>query len=116
MFIGSGNLIFPPSLGQLVGKDFLLAMLGFNLSGFGLVLLSVLATAKAGGKIQDLTNTISKRFGLIFGLLVLLCIGPGLLLPRTAATTYEIIRDGLGVPVNQILVLIVFFMISFSFR
>ena len=49
MFFGAGNLMFPPTLGALVGSDYLVSMLGFVLTAVGLVMLGVVATTKAGG-------------------------------------------------------------------
>lgn len=115
MFFGASYLIFPPTLGQLSGSHYLLAMLGFNLTGIGLVMLAVLATAKAGGRIEDLSRTIGKGFGYVFGTLVLLSIGPGLTLPRTIATTYEMIIEGLSPDINKTILLFVFFMIVLLF-
>lgn len=115
MFFGAGNLIFPPTLGQLAGQQFVWAMLGFNLTGVGLVMLAVFATAKAGGRIEDLSKTIGKPFGLLFGTLVLLSIGPGLALPRTAATTFEVIEVGISSSANNALILLGFFIVVLLF-
>lgn len=49
MFFGSGNLIFPPYLGRMVGDQYWIGLIGFMIMGVGLPLLGVMATAKVGG-------------------------------------------------------------------
>lgn len=39
LFLGAGNIIFPPFLGQMAGDQILPAILGFLLTGVGLPLL-----------------------------------------------------------------------------
>ena len=43
MFFGAGNLIFPASMGQMAGENFLQAAAGFLITGVGLPLLGVAA-------------------------------------------------------------------------
>ena len=43
MFFGAGNLIFPASMGQMAGRNVLLACAGLLISGVGLPLLGVAA-------------------------------------------------------------------------
>lgn len=90
MFFGAGNLIFPPLLGLQAGNSVLMAAIGFLLTGVGVPLLGVIATAKAGGRVENLADPISKWFSRLLGIAIILCIGPLFAIPRTAATTYEI--------------------------
>ncbi|MDY3947569.1 MAG: branched-chain amino acid transport system II carrier protein [Ezakiella sp.] len=90
MFLGAGNLIFPPHIGINAGNMFMTAMLGFLFTGIAMPMLGVVASAKTGGDMLDFSQIVSKKFGLIFTSLVLICIGPLLAIPRTGATTYEI--------------------------
>ena len=43
MFFGAGNLIFPVHLGQLAGRQFLPATIGFILTAVGIPILGVAA-------------------------------------------------------------------------
>ena len=43
MFFGAGNLIFPAFLGNMMGDQFLSALIGFLLTGVGLHLLGIMA-------------------------------------------------------------------------
>jgi len=40
IFFGAGNLIFPPTLGAMSGKNFWPAISGFVLSGVGIAILT----------------------------------------------------------------------------
>lgn len=88
MFFGAGNLIFPPSLGIEMGKDWLLAGIGFLLTGVGLPLLGVLAFTKVG-RLEDFSVKISSRFNTLYCTALVLVIGPLFAIPRTGATTFE---------------------------
>lgn len=88
MFFGAGNLIFPPFLGAQAGTNTWSAMAGFALSAVGLPVLGVVAVAKSGG-LPALAGRVGKRFAFLFTLLIYLSIGPGLAIPRTASTSFE---------------------------
>jgi len=90
LFLGAGNIIFPPLLGQQAGDEILPAIIGFLITGVGLPLLGIIAVAKNGGDLQIVANRIHPIFSIIFTSVVYLSIGPLFAIPRTAAVTYEI--------------------------
>lgn len=90
MFLGAANIIFPPYLGARSGSSWLIACLGFTLTGTGLPLLGILATAVAGGRADDMPGRVSPAFSRFFISLLILFIGPLFCIPRTAATTVEL--------------------------
>ncbi|KOP77767.1 branched-chain amino acid transporter [Lysinibacillus sp. FJAT-14745] len=90
LFLGAGNIIFPPLLGQQAGEHITTAMIGFLITGVGLPLLAIVAIAKAGGDLQLLANRVSPTFGVIFTSIVYLAIGPFFAVPRTGSVSYEI--------------------------
>lgn len=90
LFLGAGNLIFPPYLGQLAGEQLLPAIIGFLLTGVGLPLLGILAIAKAGGDLQSIAGRVHPVFGIVFTMIVYLAIGPFFGIPRTATVAFEI--------------------------
>lgn len=115
MFVGAGNLIFPPELGQMAGSNHLLAFIAFALSAVGLVLMAVISTIRAGGTIDSVAKTLGPVLSMIFGGLIIVCIGPGLATPRTAATTYEVIQGAGFQNLHAWPVSIVFFLLSLVF-
>ncbi|HHU95398.1 MAG TPA: branched-chain amino acid transport system II carrier protein [Alcaligenaceae bacterium] len=90
LFLGAGNIIFPPLVGQLAGNTSWSAALGFLLTGVGLPLLTVVALARIGGGLNAVTQPIGKIAGTIFGTLIYLTIGPLFATPRTATVSYSI--------------------------
>ncbi|WP_308217703.1 branched-chain amino acid transport system II carrier protein [Paenalcaligenes niemegkensis] len=80
LFLGAGNIIFPPMVGQLSGNQLWYSAVGFLLTGVGLPLLTVVALARVGGGMPALTTPLGKGAGTLLGVLVYLCIGP--FLPR----------------------------------
>lgn len=90
LFLGAGNIIFPPLLGQQSGENMIPAMVGFLITGVGLPLLAIVAVAKAGGDLQLLANRVGPIFGLVFTSVVYLAIGPFFAVPRTGTVSYEI--------------------------
>lgn len=90
LFLGAGNIIFPPLLGQLSGHEIIPAMIGFLITGVGLPLVGIIAVAKNGGDLQVVANRIHPMFSVIFTSVIYLSIGPLFAIPRTGAVTYEI--------------------------
>lgn len=76
LFLGAGNIIFPPSAGMAAGEHVWSAAFGFLLTGVGLPLLTVVALARVGGGIGRLTQPIGRRAGVAFAIAVYLAIGP----------------------------------------
>lgn len=115
MFFGAGNLLFAPALGEAMGKEFFPAMIGFITAGVGLVMMGAIASMKAGGSILEATSIVNPTFGRIFSTIIVLAIGPGLAIPRTAATTYEVISKGLMPNLSPILASSIFFILVLLF-
>ncbi|WPK12433.1 branched-chain amino acid transport system II carrier protein [Lysinibacillus louembei] len=90
LFLGAGNIIFPPLLGQQAGEHIIIAMIGFLITGVGLPLIGVITVAKSGGDLHELSSKVNPLFGLIFTSIIYLSIGPFFAIPRTAAVSYEI--------------------------
>lgn len=90
LFLGAGNLIFPPAMGQAAGENVWVSTLGFLITGVGLPLLAIIAIARAGGNLQSLSNRVHPLFGVIFTLTMYLAIGPFFGIPRTGTVAYEI--------------------------
>lgn len=115
MFFGSGNLIFPPSLGRVVGDQYWIGLIGFMIMGVGLPLLGVMAAAKVGGDFRIVGNHVSPLFSTILITALMLTIGPLFAIPRTAATTFEIgIKPFFG-NINPIVIIGVYFLINTLF-
>ncbi|MDA7085702.1 branched-chain amino acid transport system II carrier protein [Pseudomonas sp. SA3-5] len=89
LFLGAGNIIFPPSAGMAAGGNIGLAALGFLLTGVGLPLLTIVALARVGGGMALLTAPLGKRAGVLFAVAVYLAIGPLFATPRTAVVSFE---------------------------
>ncbi len=89
MFFGAGNLIFPTFLGLESGKSWIIALFGFVLADVGLAILSIIAAAKCNGDVSKIFGKVGKKLSVILGGTIMICLGPLLAIPRTAATTYE---------------------------
>ncbi len=111
MFFGAGNLIFPPYIGLTSGSSWLISFLGFILGDVGIIFLSIIAVSKAGS-LQGVIGRAGKKFGITLELLMMLCLGPILVIPRTAATTFEMSILPLFNNVNPYIFSIVFFSIT----
>jgi LIVCS family branched-chain amino acid:cation transporter len=90
MFFGAGNLLLPPFIGIQIGDHVWITILAFGLSGILLPFLGILAVVNAGEKFEDLAGNIHPLLSPILGTIIMLCIGPLIAIPRTAATTYEV--------------------------
>ena len=89
LFLGAGNIIFPPSAGMAAGQSIWPAAAGFLLTGVGLPLLTVVALARVGGGIAGLTAPLGTIAGTLLAVAVYLAIGPLFATPRTAVVSFE---------------------------
>ena len=90
MFFGAGNLLLPPFIGMQIGDHVWITILAFGLTGILLPFLGILSIVKSGNSLQDLGNRIHPHLAPILGFIIMLCIGPLIAIPRTAATTFEV--------------------------
>lgn len=88
MFFGAGNVIFPPYLGLESGRQWLLGFFCYYAADIGLALLAIFSILRQGG-VQGLTGRLGKVPSAVLMSAVVLCIGPMLAIPRTAASTFE---------------------------
>ena len=89
LFLGAGNIIFPPSAGMAAGQSIWPAATGFLLTGVGLPLLTVVALARVGGGMDRLTAPLGRIAGTLLAVAVYLAIGPLFATPRTAVVSFE---------------------------
>ncbi len=89
LFLGAGNIIFPPMVGLASGPNLWWAALGFLLTGVGLPVLAIVTLARVGGGLDMLTSPIGRVAGTAFGVAVYLTIGPLFATPRTATVSFE---------------------------
>lgn len=113
MFFGAGNLIFPPFLGVISGESWLTGFGGFLLADVGLALLAVAAAAKCNGEVSRVLGRAGKNLAIVLGSAIMICLGPLLAIPRTAATTFEMGISPLASGFNPILFSVLFFAITF---
>ena len=120
LFFGAGNLIFPLHLGQLAGGHWVLATVGFLLTGVLLPLLSVMAIAvtRAEG-VFDVGRPLGVGFALVFMVLIHATIGPLFGTPRTASVSFTVgVAPFVPKADHQVALLVfsaVFFALAFAF-
>lgn len=90
LFVGAGNIIFPPLIGLQAGTSVWFAAMGFLLTGVGLPVITAIAMAKAGGSLSAITRPTGRICGMALTLACYLCIGPIFAIPRTATVSYEL--------------------------
>lgn len=88
MFFGAGNLIFPTFLGYSAGTHTFLSLAGFIVTAVGLPVMVVMAIA-VHGTAENLNQKVHPHFAVLFPVVIYLCIGPGLAIPRAATIAYE---------------------------
>ncbi len=91
LFFGAGNLIFPVQLGQLAGRNTLQATIGFLITGVGLPMLGVIASAMSQSQsLYHMAKPINKGYAIFFTCALYLTIGPLFAIPRTATVAFEV--------------------------
>ncbi len=90
LFVGAGNIIFPPMVGIQSGEHVWIAALGFLLTAVGLPVITVIALARVGGGVDALSTPIGKAAGLVLATVCYLAVGPLFATPRTATVSFEV--------------------------
>lgn len=90
MFLGAGNIIFAPMVGQAAGNSMWEPMSGFLITGVGLVLLAIVALTSVRGDVFRLASRVSPRFAALFCFLLFLALGPLYVIPRTTSVVHEV--------------------------
>ncbi len=108
MFFGAGNVIFPPYLGFQSGTAWLSGFLSYYIADIGLALLALFALLRHNG-IEEVLAPIGQKAGNLLLHTIVLCIGPMVAIPRTAATTLELSIDPFLANVNPWLFSFLFF-------
>lgn len=89
LFVGAGNIIFPPMVGLQAGEHVWTAAFGFLITAVGLPVLTVVALAKVGGGVDTLSTPIGKIAGVLLAVVCYLTVGPLFATPRTATVSFE---------------------------
>ncbi|WP_394148479.1 branched-chain amino acid transport system II carrier protein [Shewanella atlantica] len=118
-FLGAGNLIFPPLAGFLAGENMTLAMIGFLITAVTLPLITLIAVAKANGKVMGLLPAFAAT---AFAVAIYIVIGPAFAAPRAGLVAYEMgfkpfledssatfMVSGLALNVSQLIYSVIFF-------
>lgn len=110
MFFGAGNTVFPPYIGMESGSSWFTGFLMFFIGDCGLALMGCFALLRMGST-DAVFNRLGATVGKILVAICLLCVGPFIAVPRTAATTYElgIAPNISGIP--TVLFSVIFFVI-----
>ncbi|KNF08165.1 branched-chain amino acid transport system carrier protein BraB [Gottschalkia purinilytica] len=111
IFFGAGNLIFPPYIGILTGKNYMYALIGFFITGIFLPHMGLVVVSVLGGTLGDLTDRVSRNFTKVLGSLIMLSLGPFLAVPRTAATAFEMALVPNFGKINPLIFSIIYFVI-----
>lgn len=121
MLFGAGNLIFPPTVGYIVGDNWKLAAFGFFITGIGFPLIGIIASGFAGTELDHFSDRVSPMFSRVFNTALILAIGPFLAIPRTGATAFEVMMTpyvGMGNSTVKFIFLLIYFgiVLLFSLR
>ena len=110
MFFGAGNVIFPPYLGFGAGTQWVNGFLFYFIADIGLALFALFTLLKVGGS-ENITGRIGSVASNILMSAIILCIGPMVAIPRTAATTFEMSVAPLISGVSPVVFSVAFFIV-----
>ena len=88
LFLGAGNLIFPPAMGLDAGTSLSSAMSGFLVTAVGLPAFTIIVLGRIGST-KNLTKALPKWLATTFWILLFTAIGPAFGMPRAVTVAYE---------------------------
>ncbi|HAU4328569.1 TPA: branched-chain amino acid transport system II carrier protein [Citrobacter freundii] len=94
LFLGAGNIIFPPLVGLQAGTNTFNAGFGFIITAVLFPALAIISLAINEGSINELTRPLGKWVSFIFIGICFLTLGMLFGTPRTATISYEVITNG----------------------
>lgn len=115
MFFGSGNLVFPITVGLDSGGHFLLAALGILLTGVLVPFLGVLGMMLYQGDIYQFFSSFGKRGTFIFSFLALALMGPFGVLARCLTVAHGallLLFPTLSLPVASLMLCFFIFLLT----
>ncbi|HHA1351911.1 TPA: branched-chain amino acid transport system II carrier protein [Enterobacter ludwigii] len=89
LFLGAGNIIYPPYVGKITGGYYVISALGFIISGVILPMLAVMALASKNGDPLEVCAPLGKFWGKVLASSFYLFLGVFFASPRTATVSYE---------------------------
>lgn len=89
LFLGAGNIIYPPIVGKMTGEYYLISSIGFNISGVLLPMLAVIVLAEKKGDPLAVCAPMGKFGGAVLASSFYLFLGVFFASPRTATVSYE---------------------------
>lgn len=118
LFFGAGNLIFPPTVGQLSGSHFVPAIIGFIVTGVGLPLIGIIAGSFSTEGFRSEAKRVHPIFAILFMVVIYLTIGPFFAIPRTAMVSYEMavlpyLEGGIETFSSKIIFALIYFALTF---
>lgn len=116
IFFGAGNLIFPPYLGLLTGEKWMVAFTGFVIGDVFMAIAGLISGSDyQGDQPIPILDRLGKMPAVLFGTIMMICLGPLLVIPRTGAVTYEISIQPIFPSLTPAVFSIIFFGITFIF-
>ena len=110
---GVGDVLFPPILGRNSGQSWFVAGLGYGIVNSLGVLIAYLAVAQRQQTLLEMSsNTLGKRYGVIFTSICMLIIGPVFILPRVASATHEMSIEPFFPAVPLFATLLIYFVLN----
>jgi len=88
LFLGAGNLIFPPSLGLEAGTNLFPAMVGFLITAVGLPAFTLIVLGRISNT-HNLTKPLPNWLARTFWVALFTAIGPAFGMPRAVTVAYE---------------------------
>lgn len=117
MFFGSGNLVFPITVGQESGGNYLLAALGILLTGVAVPFLGVFGMMLYRGDIYSFFNSFGKRGVFIFSFLALALMGPFGVLARCLTVAHGallLIFPNVSLPIASLIMCLVIYLFTLN--
>lgn len=117
MFFGSGNLVFPITVGQESGGHYLLAALGIIFTGVIIPFLGVLGMTLYKGEIYDFFNCFGRKGTFLFSLLALSLMGPFGVLARCLTVAHgalSLIVPNASLPITSLLLCVLIYVLTIN--
>lgn len=117
MFFGSGNLVFPLSIGQKTGAEYAWGIVGLMFTGVLLPLLGLVTIFLFQGSYKKFFEKLDKTSGLILPIVILSLMGPLAVMPRCITVSFgsfQLLTESISLWQFSLINCVVIFLFSFD--
>lgn len=114
MYFGGSCMLWPVTWGQQSGSSVLAAMPGIIITALLLPYAAYIAMVRGGDSFWGMTSGLGRRFGAVFGIMIVAVLGPLYSIPRMSTAAWESLCKVFNITTDSIIPVILFQIVFYA--